>query len=46
MAEEFRYISETCEGLIPGGHTSVTLYLEQYTIQYDFLLALQGSYLF
>jgi hypothetical protein len=45
MTEEFRPISETCEGLIPDGQAHVTLYLEQHTIQYDLLLALQASHL-
>ena len=45
MNEEFRSISKTCEGLIPNGHACATLYLEQHTIQYDLLLALQGSHL-
>jgi len=45
MNKEFRSISETCEVLIPDGHACVTLYLEQHTIHYDLLLALQGSHL-
>jgi len=45
MNEEFRSISETCEWLIPDGQACITLYLEQHTIQYDLLLALQGSHL-